>query len=72
MVPDVLGRDLDQARAALEAAGFQVEVVETRTPRPVTLAGPLRVVRQRSAGDGVVRLVVTHERYVPTPRPAGG
>ncbi len=66
---DVLGRDLEQARAALEAAGYQVEVIETRTPRAeqprgVTLTGARRVVRQRVT-DRVVRLVVTHERYVP-------
>lgn len=61
---DVLGRDLEWARAALEAAGYQVEVVETRTPRRVTLTGQQRVARQQVA-DRVVRLVVTHERYVP-------
>ncbi|MGQ0551053.1 MAG: hypothetical protein ACT4PY_15450 [Armatimonadota bacterium] len=61
---DVLGRNLEQARAALEAAGHQVEVVETRTPRHVTLTGNQRVVRQQVA-DRVVRLVVTRERYVP-------
>ncbi|HET8680189.1 MAG TPA: PASTA domain-containing protein [bacterium] len=61
---DVLGRDLEQARAALEAAGYQVEVVETRTPRHVTLTGKHRVVRQQ-AKDRLMRLVVTHERYVP-------
>jgi hypothetical protein len=64
---DVLGWALDEARQALEAAGLRVEVVETRTPRPVRLSGALRVVRQRQA-DGVVHLVATHERYQPTPR----
>jgi hypothetical protein len=71
-VLDVLGRDLEQARRALEDAGFRVEVVETRTSRQVTLAGPLRVVRQQAAGDGLIRLTVTHERYVPPLRPARG
>ncbi|MDR7544619.1 MAG: aliphatic sulfonate ABC transporter [Armatimonadota bacterium] len=61
---DVLGRDLDCARRILEAEGFQIEVKETRTPRPVALSGPLRVVRQRQDGR-VVRLVVTRERYAP-------
>lgn len=61
---DVLGRDLERARAALEAAGYQVEVTDTRTPRHVTLTGKRRVVRQQAA-DGLMRLVVTHERYVP-------
>ncbi len=67
---DVLGRDLEDARTALEAAGYRVEVVETRTPRQVTLAGPLRVVRQGAAGEGLIRLTVTHERYIPPLRPA--
>ncbi|MGH2372636.1 MAG: hypothetical protein ACRDIC_04045 [bacterium] len=61
---DVLARDLEQARAALEAAGYHVEVVDTRTPRHVTLTGKRRVLRQQ-ATDRLMRLVVTHERYVP-------
>lgn len=69
---DVLGRDLEDARPALEAAGYRVEVVETRTPRQVTLTGPLRVVRQGAAGEGLIRLTVTHERYIPPLRPARG
>jgi hypothetical protein len=74
-MPDVLGRDLERARAILDEAGYQVEVTETRTPREgqprgVTLVGPQRVIRQRLA-DRLVRLVVTHERYVPAQsRPA--
>ncbi|MDR7523134.1 MAG: hypothetical protein QN168_11780 [Armatimonadota bacterium] len=69
---DVLGRDLASARAALEAAGYRVEVIETRTPRRVTLFGPLRVVRQREGADRTVQLVVTHERYGPPAGTAGG
>ncbi|MDR7417974.1 MAG: PASTA domain-containing protein [Armatimonadota bacterium] len=65
---DVLGWPLDEARQALEAAGLRVEVVETRTPRPVRLSGALRVVRQRQATDGLVSLVATRERYEPVPR----
>jgi hypothetical protein len=64
-VTDVLGRDLEHARRILEAEGFQVEVVETRSPRPVEVSGPLRVVRQRRTGERSVQLAVTHERYVP-------
>jgi beta-lactam-binding protein with PASTA domain len=64
-VVDVLGQDLHEARRALEAAGFRVVVSETRTSRSVRLSGPLRVVRQRYEADGVVELVVTHERYEP-------
>lgn len=69
---DVLGRELDAARSMLAAAGFQVQVEETRTPRRVGLEGPLRVVRQVLATDqATVRLVVTRERYVPAaPRDA--
>ncbi len=69
---DVLGQSLDEARAVLEAAGYRVEVTETRTPRSVTLAGPLRVVRQRGTPDGAVHLTVTHERYVQAARAQGG
>jgi len=64
-VIDVLGWELDAARAALEAAGRRVEVTETRTTRRVRLVGALRVVRQRETADGVVALVVTRERYEP-------
>jgi hypothetical protein len=72
---DVLGRELETARSMLMAAGLQVEVEETRTPRRVTLEGSLRVVRQTLAGGaaneaGTVRLVVTRERYVPASRDA--
>jgi hypothetical protein len=67
---DVLGRELETARSMLEAAGLQVEVEETRTPRRVTLEGSLRVVRQTLADGTTVRLVVTRERYVPASRDA--
>ncbi len=69
---DLLGRSLDEARTVLAAAGYRVEVTETRTPRRVTLAGPLRVIRQQITPDGVVLLTVTHERYVPAARTQGG
>lgn len=69
---DVLGRSLEEARAVLEAAGYRVEVTETRTPRSVTLTGPLRVIRQQGTPDGVVHLTVTHERYIPAARMKGG
>lgn len=69
---DVLGWKLDEARAELHAAGWTVEIVQTRTPRRVELGGDLRVVRQRHRDDGSVLLVVTHEQYTPAARPAGG
>jgi hypothetical protein len=69
-VVDVLGYDLDHARRVLEAAGFELDVTETRSPRRVSLSGPFRVVRQRVDGS-TVRLVVTRERYEPAPRPTG-
>jgi beta-lactam-binding protein with PASTA domain len=67
---DVLGRELETARSMLEAAGLQVQVEETRTPRRVTLEGSLRVVRQTLTEGTTVRLVVTRERYVPVSRGA--
>ncbi len=69
---DVLGRRLEQARAALEAEGIGVEVVETHSPRRVIPTGELRVVRQQQIADRRVRLVVAHERFAPAPRPPGG
>lgn len=64
-----MGRGIDHARAALEADGFTVEVTETRGPRRVTPTGALRVVRQQQPVGRLVRLVVTHERFAPAPRP---
>lgn len=69
---DVLGLEADAALAVLEAAGWRVEVVDTRTPRPVELTGRRRVVRQRETGAGVVELVVTRERYAWRPGRQGG
>jgi len=60
--PDVLAYALDEARARLEAAGYVVEVEETRPPGAGSPAGPARVVRQRQEGSRVL-LVVTHERF---------
>jgi hypothetical protein len=66
-VPDVIGLPLDEARARLANAGVEIRAVtETRPPKAADLTGALRVVRMR--GDGPVDLVVTRERYVPTPR----
>jgi hypothetical protein len=70
-VTDVLGRDLEEARRILESEGFQVEVTETRTSRPVRLSGALRVVRQRLSSAGTAQVVVTRERYEPVPRSPG-
>lgn len=70
-VPDVLALPLEEAQAQLAAAGYDVDVVETRPPGRVAGEGPLRVIRQQEAG-GRVRLVVTHERYerlAPPPAP---
>ena len=69
---DVLGLDVDAAVSALRAAGHSVEIVETRTPKAVTLSGPRRVIRQRMATDGVVHLVVSHERFAPRSEGEGG
>jgi len=62
---DVVGLELEEARARLRAQGVTVRsVTETRPPRPVELAGVLRVVRVRQDG-AAADLVVTRERYVP-------
>jgi hypothetical protein len=68
---DLLGRDLEEARRTLEAAGLALEVIETRAPLRVQLTGALRVVRQRLVGERTVQLVVTHERYEPGARATG-
>lgn len=68
--PDVLALPLAEARARLEAAGYVVEVSETRPPGRRVPQGALRVVRQLHEGGRVV-LLVTHERYErPAPAPA--
>jgi hypothetical protein len=60
--PHVVGYLLEDATAVLAEAGWaHVETVETRPPRR-TLAGPLRVLRQRTAGAGRIALVVSGER----------
>ena len=69
---DVLGRDLEEARRVLGAAGADVTVIETRAPRRPAVTGPLRVIRQRETAMGQVELVVTHERYELAPRTRGG
>lgn len=70
-VSDFIGLELEEARERLLRAGVQIGTIsETRPPRPIGLAGPLRVVRARGDEAGPVDLVVCHERYVPplTPR----
>jgi hypothetical protein len=60
--PNVVAYTLENARAALAAAGWTVgEVIETVPPRR-GLLDPRRVVRQRTAADGSVELVVCGER----------
>jgi hypothetical protein len=67
--PGVVGYLLDEAAAVLAEAGWtHVDTTETRPPRRA-LAGPLRILRQRTAGPGRVVLVVSGERPVET---AGG
>ncbi len=67
-IDDLIGLDAEDARARLAAAGEQIGAeVETKPPRPVVLAGPLRVVRARRDADGRVELVVTRERFLPPP-----
>lgn len=61
----LIGVTLDAAQARLASAGEIVErVVETKPPHPVTLQGPLRVVRVRRRTEGGVELVVTRERFL--------
>jgi len=56
--PEVTGREVEEARRVLEAAGVTVvAVTETLPPRAARLTGALRVVRQRASEEGV-RLVV--------------
>jgi len=63
--PEVVGLELEEARARLAGQGLTVRAVaETRPPHPVELTGCYRVVRVRQDGSAV-DLVVTRERYVP-------
>lgn len=67
-VDDLIGQEVEEARARLAAAGMPVGAeVETRPPRPVALEGPLRVVRARRGERELVELVVTRERFRPAP-----
>ncbi len=67
--PDVLAYPLEEARRVLAAAGFTVEVTETRPPRAGPPAGTTRVVRQEQDGRRI-RLVVTAERFASPHPPA--
>lgn len=61
----LIGVPLDAAQARLASAGEVVErVVETKPPHPVTLQGPLRIVRVRRLTEGGVELIVTRERFL--------
>ncbi len=54
MIPSVIGRPLEEAKALLEAAGVKLRnVLETRSPRGGP-TGPLRVIRQQETAEGVV------------------
>ncbi len=68
--PDVLALPLEEARALLEAAGYEVEVKETAPPGRPQPQGGRRVVRQQVDGARV-RLVVTHEWYERPAPPSG-
>jgi hypothetical protein len=52
-IPSVLARPLSEARQMLESAGVTLLGVEQTAPPGGAPAGPLRVVRQRPAADGV-------------------
>ncbi len=56
--PSVVGLRLDAALAVLAEMGVKYEIAETVPPGRPRPRGPLRVVRQRTAEDGVVCLVV--------------
>lgn len=62
---DLVGLELEEARARAQASGCIVRTVtETRPSQSAELAGPLRVIRAR-VHDGAFDLVVTRERYIP-------
>ncbi len=67
-LPSVVGRELEQARRLLQAAGVtHVEVTETAPPARRSPTGPLRVVRQRATEQGVSLVVAAS---VPPPQEA--
>ena len=56
--PCVLGLPREEAERRLAEAGVaKVEVTETASPKARQLAGPRRVVRQRSTAEGVSLIV---------------
>ncbi len=61
----LIGVPLDAAQARLASAGeVGARVMETKPPQPVTLQGPLRIVRVRRLTEGGVELIVTRERFL--------
>ncbi len=63
---ELIGLELEEARARLARAGLQVQMVtETQPPHPPKLVGAFRVVRARASLEGAVDLVVSREGYVP-------
>ncbi|MDD2189552.1 MAG: hypothetical protein PHV71_03085 [Eubacteriales bacterium] len=55
--PDVLGIELKNAEALLEAEGLDFIIIETRPPRRELTEGTLRVIRTQKQNDRVVLTV---------------
>ena len=69
--PDVMALEETAAREALRHAGItRVRTALTSPPWPGEGVGPRRVVRQTTAPDGTVDLVVAHVRHLGRKRDA--
>lgn len=64
-LPDITGFSLDEALAAIEAAGFTVSQMLTAKPvNAIETLGKPRVVRVISQGDAKLQIVVAYEDYL--------
>ncbi len=60
MTPCVIGLVADEAKALLEALGYDVQSVTYQSRRGVEEADSARVIRQRCVGNNSIEITVSH------------
>jgi len=60
MIPCVIGRDAAEARALLERDGATVRLLAYVSKRGVEGADATRVIRQRTMGNNIIEITVSH------------
>lgn len=58
-IPDVLGMDLERAKALLVAEGLDFNVIETKPTKGEPVDGILRVIRVQPEDPGMIGWVLT-------------